>query len=167
MEQIDKQQSISKTKAEVTVICVDNTALVTERAGVYIAQAMAIALYCDEKIKAHPDNMVALVPMGPLQGSSYARPTRDLDEILFALKGSRLTMDSVELQRCATQLKAFDVAVDVVDFGIQHLRPKTKFQLVKDFVSLVDNGGNSRYLYAPSGSPTPLWQQILQFVTHL
>nr|GFA44470.1 26S proteasome non-ATPase regulatory subunit 4 [Tanacetum cinerariifolium] len=87
MEQIDKQQSISKTEAEVTVICVDNTALVTECAGVYIAQAMAIALYCDEKIKAHPDNMVALVPMGPLQGSSYARPTRDLDEILFALKG--------------------------------------------------------------------------------
>nr|GEW10952.1 hypothetical protein [Tanacetum cinerariifolium] len=52
MEQIDKQQSISKTEAE-----------------------------------AHPDNMVALVPMGPLQGSRYARPTRDLDEILFALKG--------------------------------------------------------------------------------
>nr|GEX79906.1 26S proteasome non-ATPase regulatory subunit 4 [Tanacetum cinerariifolium] len=87
MEQIEKQQSISKTEAEVTVICVDNTALVTERAGVYIAQAMAITLYCDEKIKAHPDNMVALVPMGPLQGSSHARPTRDLDEILFALKG--------------------------------------------------------------------------------
>nr|GEW66192.1 hypothetical protein [Tanacetum cinerariifolium] len=50
---------------------------------------MAIALYCDEKIKAHPDNMVALVPMGPLQGSSYARPTRDLDEILFTLKGTK------------------------------------------------------------------------------
>nr|GEV58390.1 26S proteasome non-ATPase regulatory subunit 4 [Tanacetum cinerariifolium] len=129
------------SQTHVTVICVDNTALVTERAGVYIAQAMAIALYCDEKIKAHPDNMVALVPMGPL---------------------GRLTMDSAELQRCATQLKAFDVAIDVVDLGIQHLRPKTKFQLLKNFVSIVDNGGNSRYLYAPSGLPTPLWQQILK-----
>nr|GEW19937.1 hypothetical protein [Tanacetum cinerariifolium] len=37
--------------------------------------------------EAHPDYMVALIPMCPLQGSSYARPTRDLDEILFALKG--------------------------------------------------------------------------------
>ncbi|GJV01296.1 hypothetical protein Tco_1334865 [Tanacetum coccineum] len=73
--------------AQVTVICVDNTTLLA-KTGVYIAQAMAIALYCDEKIKAHPDNMVALVPMGALQGTSYVKPTRDLNEILSALKGT-------------------------------------------------------------------------------
>ncbi|GKD97151.1 hypothetical protein Tco_1381048 [Tanacetum coccineum] len=66
------------------------------------------------------------------------------------------------MERCATRLKEFDVAVDVVNFGILRLRPRNKFQLLKDFVSVVDNGGNSRYLYAPSGSPTPLWQQILE-----
>ncbi|GJT69644.1 26S proteasome non-ATPase regulatory subunit 4 [Tanacetum coccineum] len=84
-KQIEKQQSISNMEAEVTVICVDNTTLLA-KTGVYIAQAMAIALYCDEKIKAHPDNMVALVPMGALQGTSYVKPTRDLNEILSALK---------------------------------------------------------------------------------
>ncbi|GJT00376.1 26S proteasome non-ATPase regulatory subunit 4 [Tanacetum coccineum] len=201
-EQIDKQQSISNTEAEVTVICVDNTTLVTKRAGVYIAQELWLLHYIVMKKSkyacAHPDNMMALVPMGPLQGSSYVRPTRDLDEILYALKGllywgqmciptgdalilfinsdlpkrrllvfsgGRLTMDSAELERCATRLKEFDVAVDVVNFGIQRLRPRNKFQLLKDFVSVVDNGGNSRHLYAPSGSPTPLWQQILEFVS--
>ncbi|GJT69643.1 hypothetical protein Tco_1028929 [Tanacetum coccineum] len=71
-------------------------------------------------------------------------------------------MNSTELERSATRLKAFDVAVDVVNFGIQRLRPRNKFQLLKDFISFADNGDNSRYLYAPSGSPTPLWQQILK-----
>ncbi|GJT00378.1 hypothetical protein Tco_0821547 [Tanacetum coccineum] len=86
-KQIQKQQSISNMEGEVTVICVDNTTLLA-KTGVYIAQAMAIALYCDEKIKVpHPDNMVALVPMGALQGTSYVKPTRDLNEILPALKG--------------------------------------------------------------------------------
>lgn len=72
-------------------------------------------------------------------------------------------MDSDELKSSAMQLKSFNVALDVVNFGIQYL-PKTKKELLEAFVAAADNNGNSHYLYAPSGSRTSLGQQILRFI---
>lgn len=181
---------------EVTVICVDNSALLTPMeggCGLDKAQAEAIALYCEEKIKAHPDNEVGLLAMGPLQSTGYVSPTRDLHRICYAVKallyygqscipvinaliffdssnlpkrrllvfsGGRLSMDSAQLTCYATKFKAFDVAVDVVNFGVQRW-PMTKKQLLQAFVAAADNNGNSCYFYAPIGSRTSLGQQIL------
>ncbi|GKE61615.1 26S proteasome non-ATPase regulatory subunit 4, partial [Tanacetum coccineum] len=85
---VDKQ-SISNTEPEVTVICVDNSFLLNESwAGdFYIPQAEAIELYSEEKIKAHPCNEVGLLAMGFIQEDGFVKPTRDLDQIRFALKG--------------------------------------------------------------------------------
>ncbi|PWA61820.1 zinc finger, SWIM-type [Artemisia annua] len=55
MERIHEQQI---WEPEVTVICVDNSCLLIgfHGGGVNKAQAQAIALYYEEKIKAYPDN---------------------------------------------------------------------------------------------------------------
>ncbi|GJS32523.1 hypothetical protein Tco_0530905 [Tanacetum coccineum] len=65
MRLVDKQ-SISNKEPEVRVICVDNSCLLTEfrGGGVHKAQVKAIALYSEEKIKAHPRNEVGLLAMG-------------------------------------------------------------------------------------------------------
>ena len=95
------------------MICVDNSALLTPMVGgcgLYKAQAEAIALYCEEKLKvccpnvmhnhnivyihsfihivlqAHPGNEVGLGAMGPLKNTGYVRPTRDLHRICYAVK---------------------------------------------------------------------------------
>nr|GEX88837.1 groES-like zinc-binding alcohol dehydrogenase family protein [Tanacetum cinerariifolium] len=132
---VDKQ-SFSNTEPEVTVICVDNSCLLTEFRG---------------------------------GGTCFVRPTGDLDDIRFALKGlmllvfsgGRLSMDSIRLQFYAKWHKEFKVAVDVVNFGMQFL-PKTKKKLLQEFVEAADNRGNSHYLYAPSGSRTSVGQQTLR-----
>ncbi|GJW99691.1 26S proteasome non-ATPase regulatory subunit 4 [Tanacetum coccineum] len=179
----------------VTVICIDNSFLLNESwAGdFYIPQAEAIELYSEEKIKAHPCNGVGLLAMGFIQEDGFIKPTRDLDQIRFALKGltyssqscipighvltfflnsnlpkrrllvfsgGRLSMDSALLEFYATRLKEFKVAVDVVNFGLQSVPPQMH-KLLEAFVKAADNDGNSRYLYAPSGSTTSLGQQIL------
>ncbi|GKA39934.1 26S proteasome non-ATPase regulatory subunit 4 [Tanacetum coccineum] len=82
---VDKQ-SISNTEPEVTVICVDNSFLLDD-CGVHKSQAKAIALYSQEKIKAHPCNEVGLLAMGFIQGECFLKPTSDLKQIRSALKG--------------------------------------------------------------------------------
>ncbi|PWA68914.1 26S proteasome non-ATPase regulatory subunit 4 [Artemisia annua] len=184
-------------QSQITVICVENSTLVTSiygGGGVYKAQAKAIALYCKEKLKAHPDNEVGLLAMGEIQGTGFVGPTCDLRRIYSKLKGllylgqmcipigqalcfflnsklpkrrllvfsgGRLSMDSDELEDFAARFKAYNVAVDVVNFGVQCC-PTAKKQLLEAFVAAADNNGNSHYLYAPSGSRTSLAQQILR-----
>ncbi|GKC46242.1 GroES-like zinc-binding alcohol dehydrogenase family protein, partial [Tanacetum coccineum] len=63
--------------------------------GIYLRLVLNCTRLVDkqsrEKIKAHPCNEVGLLGMGMIEGACFVRPTRDLDDIRFALKGLMYT----------------------------------------------------------------------------
>ncbi|GKD59701.1 26S proteasome non-ATPase regulatory subunit 4 [Tanacetum coccineum] len=78
---------------------------------------------------------------------------------LVTFAGSDLHMIMPSLENLATFLKELNVAVDVINFGFQDppMHPRgRKDKFLRAFVAAVNVDGNSRYLYAPDGSPYSL-----------
>ncbi|PWA36163.1 hypothetical protein CTI12_AA602170 [Artemisia annua] len=65
---------------EITMICMDNSKWMTKDNLItwFINQSEAIELYCERKLKAHPDNLVGIVRMGELNIGVQLHPTNDL-----------------------------------------------------------------------------------------
>ncbi|PWA88749.1 26S proteasome non-ATPase regulatory subunit [Artemisia annua] len=77
---------------------------------------------------------------------------------LVVFAGGLVLMGREFLGECATAFKESNVAVDVINFGLQG--PRKKPYLQDYFLAAADNNGNCRYLYAPSGSRVSLSKQL-------
>ncbi|PWA43553.1 GC-rich sequence DNA-binding factor domain-containing protein [Artemisia annua] len=77
--------SADSSMAEVTMVCMDSSSFISDGGrGLRKAQFEAVELYCREKIKAHPGNLVGLTTLGYY--CLYCKPTRDIDLIKSEFK---------------------------------------------------------------------------------
>ncbi|PWA95216.1 eukaryotic translation initiation factor 3 subunit 7 (eIF-3) [Artemisia annua] len=71
---------------EITMICMDNSKWMTEEITWFVNQIRAIELYCERKLKAHPDNLVGIFRMGELDLGFQLYPTKNFQLVKCVLK---------------------------------------------------------------------------------
>ncbi|PWA97312.1 PGG domain-containing protein [Artemisia annua] len=70
-------------EGEITMICVDTWVPKCW----FHDQIHAVKIYCERKLKAHPDNLVGIVTSGQLNTGSFLPPSYSLDTLTYTLNG--------------------------------------------------------------------------------